>query len=338
MGKKRVVYFDILNITAALSVIFLHCNGNSFYYIDTLGWKQAMLVEAACYWAVPVFLMLSGANLMTYRSKYTTKQYFLKRFTRTVIPFIAWSLLVAVEKGINPLEIGIKEFLSKIFNCTIEGVYWFFIPLFSVYLSMPVLSLLKDNKRILWYMAGGAFVLNSVLPKLFGYMNMTYNFQLSMMTVTGMLIFPIIGYLFAITDFGKLQRAVFYILAIFGLALRYFGTWYLSARDGTLNNTFYGYTGYCSVFLACGVFIFFKYFKPFQKLADCPRACNILSIVSGCSFGIYLMHMTVYRFLERYLEEYSWEWRLLVPFLIYFVALAVTFLLKKIPLLKHIVP
>ena len=105
MERKRVVYFDLLNISATLCVIFLHCNGKSFIYDDTLAWKQAMLVEAACYWAVPVFLMLSGANLMTYRNKYTTRQYFIKRFTRTVIPFIVWSLINAVEKKINPLEI-----------------------------------------------------------------------------------------------------------------------------------------------------------------------------------------------------------------------------------------
>ncbi len=338
MKRKRVVYFDLLNITAALCVIFLHCNGSSFNYADTLGWKQAMLVEAACYWAVPIFLMLSGANLMSYRSKYTTKQYFLKRFTRTVIPFIAWSLIIAVEKKINPFEIGIRTFLGRLFCGSIENVYWFFIPLFAVYLSMPVLSLLKDNKGILWYMAGGSFLLQSMLPQVFGYLNISYNYNLSMMTTGGVLIFPIIGHLFATTDFSKFQRAIIYALAIFGLALRYFGTWYLSARDGKLNQTFYGYTGYWSVLLACGVFVFFKYFKPFQKIADSDKCCKILSTVSGCSFGVYLTHMIIYRFLQKFIVLYSWQWRLLVPFLIYFIALLITYILKKIPIVKNIVP
>lgn len=338
MARKRVVYFDILNITAAICVIFLHCNGNSFNYADTLGWKQAMFVEAACYWAVPVFLMLSGANLMSYRNKYTTKQFFIKRFTRTLIPFLIWSLIVAVEKKINPLEIGISTFVSRIFNTTIENVYWFFIPLFAIYLSMPVLSLLKDNKRILWYMAGGSFVLQSLLPYLFSYIKVSYNYSLNMLTVSGMLLFSIIGYLFANTDFNKLHRTIIYGLAIFGFALRYFGTWYLSAKDGVLNKTFYGYNGYWSVMLSCGVFVFFKYFKPFQKIADSEKACKILSTVSGCSFGVYLTHMIIFRFLQRFIVLYSWQWRLLVPFLIYIIALAITYILKKIPLVKNIVP
>lgn len=297
-----------------------------------------MLVEAGCYWAVPVFLMLSGANLMTYRNKYTTRQYFIKRFTRTVIPFIVWSLINAVEKKINPLEIGIRVFLGRLFCSSIENVYWFFIPLFAVYLSMPVLSLLKDNKRILWYMAGGSFILHSVLPQVFGYLNISYNNNLSMLTVAGMLLFPIAGYLFSVTDFNKIQRAVIYTLAILGLALRYFGTWYLSSKDGTLNQTFYGYMGYWSVILACGVFTLFKYFKPFQKLAEMPRVCKIISIVSGCSFGVYLTHMIILRALLRLIGSSCWEWRLLVPFLIYTLAVAFTLILKKMPVLKNIVP
>lgn len=338
MAKKRVVYFDILNIVAALCVIFLHCNGCSANYTDTLGWKQAMLVETVCYWAVPIFLMLSGANLFGYRSKYSTKDFFKKRFSRTVIPFIVWSLIVAVEKQINPFEIGVRTFIGKLFNCSIENVYWFFIPLFAVYLSMPVLSLLKDHKDVLWYMVGGSFLLQSFFPQIFGYLGISYNYSLNMATAGGMLIFTILGYLLATTDFSKGQRLIFYAIAVFGAALRYFGTWYLSAQDGELNRIFYSYTGYWSVFLACGVFIFFKYFKPFQKIAENEKVCKILSIVSGCSFGVYLSHMVIYRFLELYIQEYSWQWRLLVPFLIYAIALAFTYILKKIPVLKNIVP
>ena len=68
------------------------------------------------------------------------------------------------------------------------------------------------------------------------------------------------------------------------------------------------------------------------------KIVKIISKISSCSFGVYLMHMLVYRFLKRYLEEFHWEWRLLVPFAIYFIALSVTYLLKKIPFFKNIVP
>lgn len=146
-----------------------------------------MLVETVCYWAVPVFLMLSGANLMGYRDKYSTAEFFKKRFVHMVIPFVAWSLINAALKGFNLVEIGWQGAINHLFLSKFENVYWFFIPLFAVYLAMPVLSLLRENRRILWYMVGGAFLLQSTLPALFRYAGLSWNGSLSMLTMGGYL-------------------------------------------------------------------------------------------------------------------------------------------------------
>lgn len=336
--KKRVLYFDVLNILASFGVIMLHCNGIAHTYSDSLAWYQALMVEVAFYWPVPIFFMLSGATLMGYRARYTTKDFFAKRCLRTVIPFIAWTLINAVYKGINPFEIGFRTFLNQCINTSIEGVYWFFIPLFAMYLAMPVLSLLKDHRRILWYMAGGAFMLTSLLPPIFGYLKLSWNGSLAMLTAGGYLLYTLLDYLLATTDLNKKQRLLIYGLGIFGAVLRYGMTVLLSRQDGAINKTFFSYKEYYAVFLAVAVFVFFKYFKPLDKLAEHPKVAGAIKTISGCSFGIYLMHMIIYRELAKLIPAGCWEWRLLVPFLIYAIALAVTFILKKIPLLKNIVP
>lgn len=41
-------------------------------------WNTSLIVECLFYFAVPVFVMLSGANLMNYRKKYDTKTFLLK--------------------------------------------------------------------------------------------------------------------------------------------------------------------------------------------------------------------------------------------------------------------
>ena len=61
---KRVVCFDALNVLACLSVIAMHCNGAVHVFADTYVWRQSLLVDVLAYWAVPVFIMLSGATLM----------------------------------------------------------------------------------------------------------------------------------------------------------------------------------------------------------------------------------------------------------------------------------
>lgn len=338
MTKNRIVYFDVLNIFAAISVILLHCNGIAHTYSNTTAWKQALGMEVLFYWAVPIFFMLTGATLMGYREKYSTKQFFKKRLLRTALPFIIWSVINACIKRINPFEIGAKEFISRIFLSQIENVYWFFIPLFSIYLAMPILSLLKDNKKILWYMAGGAFFLTSLFPPLFDLVGVKWNFSLSMLTMGGYLLFPVLGYLLSTTEFSRKQRWGIYVLGVFGALLRYGVTFHLSTRDGIINKTFFSYTGFYSVFLACAVFVFFKHSGICKRIAENQTVAGLFSKLAGCSFGVYLIHMIILRLLGKIIPQNCWEWRLLVPFLIYIICLVIVLAVKKIPIVKWIFP
>lgn len=91
--KDRIVYFDILNILSIIAVIALHCNGivHNFSTKYSTAWATSLIVECVCYWAVPIFLMLSGANLIKYREKYDTKTFFKKRFSKVLVPFLFWA-------------------------------------------------------------------------------------------------------------------------------------------------------------------------------------------------------------------------------------------------------
>ena len=80
MKKKRILYFDILNILACFGVVCLHQNGIVHWYdIHTAPFKQSLIFEVGFFWAVPIFFMLSGATLFDYRSRYSTKEFLLRR-------------------------------------------------------------------------------------------------------------------------------------------------------------------------------------------------------------------------------------------------------------------
>ncbi len=336
--QKRVAYFDVLNIAATFGVIMLHCNGIAHTYSETLAWYQALLVEVLIYWPVPIFFMLSGATLMGYRERYSTADFFKRRVFRTAIPFVIWSVISALVKKMNPFEMGIRVFIGKIFNIGIENVYWFFIPLFCVYLAMPVISLLKDHRRVLWYMAGGTFLLSSLLPFLSDYVGLAWNRGLTMVTCGDYLMYVVLGYLLSTQELSKNRRVIIYALGTFGAALRYVMTVLLSRRDGVINKEFFSYKAYYAVFLAVAVFVWFKNSRIIEKLQQYPRVTAVIKTVSGCSFGIYLSHMIIYRSLSRIWPTGCWEWRLLAPFAIYAIGLFGVFVLKKIPVLKNIVP
>lgn len=337
--KKRVVYFDFLNIAAAFCVVALHCNGMVHYYSDGWGWKQALLVEVFGYWPVPVFLMLSGATLMGYRERYTTTEFFKKRFLRTAIPFVIWSLINGVVNKVDFASLGVRGVINNIIGCVFENVYWFFPVLFSVYFALPVISLLKDNRKILWYMVGGAFALCSLFPLVFMWLGLWWNDSLQMIVVGGYLIFPILGYLLSTQDFKKPYRIILYIAAFGCAVFRYVMVLKLSQAEGATNRTYFDYLAFYSVILAAGVFVFAKNSRIIDKIGQKDKLVKIVKTVSGCSFGVYLIHMILLNnVLVKIFPRDCLEWRTIGTVLVYLLAVAIVFVIKKIPIVKKIVP
>ncbi|OUN71759.1 hypothetical protein B5G11_02210 [Drancourtella sp. An57] len=340
--KKRLLYIDILNILACLCVIFMHCNGIAHQYSDTAAWRQSMVIETIAYWAVPVYFMISGATLLDYRDKYLTRVFFKKRFLKTGIPFAAWTLIsLAYKIQFQQMEFepGLSSIVSLFTNTTAENVYWFFIPLFMVYLSMPVLSLLKDYKHILLYMAGLAFLVYSVYPVCCIVFQIPMNGSIQIPVAGGYILYVILGYLLATTDMTRKTRILFYILGLAGAGIRFGSTILGSSESAGLDQTFWGYMKFPAVFLAVGVFVAAKY-GPWDKLENTPKILRIVTTLAGTGFGVYLMHMIVFRILQDAtgLSMESGWWRLVMPFVIYGICVVLVLILKKIPVLKYIVP
>lgn len=96
--EKRIIFIDYLNVASCIAVIALHCNGCFWSFSHAAYWKSAVFIECLFYWAVPCFFMITGATLIDYRKKYNTEIYFKKRFQRTVIPFLFWSIVWLIGK------------------------------------------------------------------------------------------------------------------------------------------------------------------------------------------------------------------------------------------------
>lgn len=174
MSRERVYYFDALNILACFGVVWLHCSGDAFTFRLDKYWLMSLTIQVVAHWAVPVFFMLTGANLMNYRKRCSTKGYLKRRFTRVVLPFLFWSTFYFVWKCcIDGVEYaGIRDFIGLYLNNGAVNIFWFFYPLFAIYLSMPVLSVLTDEqyKKQLYYLTGLAVIFNAFMPLLPGFL------------------------------------------------------------------------------------------------------------------------------------------------------------------------
>lgn len=345
MKRERTLYVYILNILACFGVVCIHQNqviyGYDTYTIETF--YQALIFEVGFYWAVPVFFMLSGATLLSYRSRYSTKVFFIRRAKRVFIPFLFFSIVMLIWHCANGTfvieDYSFSNLVTIILFSRHEGIYWFFLPMLATYLCIPVLSVLKDQKRILWYMFLVGFLTRSCFPLLFYALGSSWNGSADFPMTGGCLLFTILGYLLSTTNFSKTQRVGIYVLAIFSALLRYFGTIILSSEAGALDHLFFDYLQFHSVFLASGVFVFFKQVK-WKRIFSTPPQVEVLKEISSCSFGIYLIHTVV-----QYYEKLWINWtdacliyRTLGCFITYGVALAIIFIAKKIPLLRKLIP
>lgn len=344
--SKRVLYYDILNILAIFAVIALHCNGvvHKYNASNQRAWATSLIVEVLFYWAVPIFVMLTGATLMKYRDKYDTKTFFKKRVLKVLVPFLFWAVIMFIWKyqtaQLKINEFTIRNILNMFFANKEESTYYFMFVILGVYLTMPFLSVLADDKyrNVCWYTVIAFFITKSLIPVILSVFKISYNNDLSIQLGT-YIIFPLLGYLLSTQNLTKKQRIVIYILGFLSACFRYGLTYYWTVSSGKLDNTIKGYQTFHSVLLACAVFVFIKQID-FTKILRSDRIRKILADIAGCSFGIYLIHKIIMHYEIKLFDinVYSWQWRVFGIFTTYFVCLGIVFILKKIPFVKKVLP
>lgn len=345
--KERLIYLDILNILAIIAVIAMHCNGIVHGNPMIKAWNTSLAIECLAYFAVPVFFMISGANLMKYRERYTTKEFYLKRMTKVLVPFIFWAIVMFLWKifVIHSIKIESVNSLVKLINAffsnTEEPTYYFMFEILGIYLIMPLLSLLtkKEYHKTLWLIVATYFIFNATIPNLLTLVGIRWNSSFGV-PIGGYVMYAIIGYLLSETCITKKQKNIIYIGAILGLCYRYVTTFVLSKNAMRVIKTTWGYTSWHCILLSMAVFIFVKDLKILDKIKDNDKIKNIIAKIAGCSFGVYLIHIIIkYYYVAIFnINVLSWHFRTLGIIAIYVISLAIVMILKKVPIIKKILP
>jgi membrane-bound acyltransferase YfiQ involved in biofilm formation len=152
------------------------------------------------------------------------------------------------------------------------------------------------------------------------------------------LLFVVIGYLLSHYEVSRPLRFLFYALAVAGALLRTIGTYVLSIAAGEIVRTFWGYTGFAGVLQAVGVFVFLRYAG--TALMKSRAVEKFINMMRGYTFPIYLLH---WMFLQILLIFVKWEprsitYRVLSPLIVIPMCILCTWLIRKIPGAKKILP
>ena len=326
-----------MNILACIGVVALHHNGYVHGFDGgSIAWVQSLVVECLFYCSVPVFMMLSGANLLGYRERYGTAEFLKKRFLRTVVPWLFWSAVFLFWKlSNNTLQMEAvtwRTCADAILNSKVIPSYWFFPALFTCYLAIPVLSMVRNNRKLLWYIAGINFLYFSCKPVAETWLHLRWSIDAPLGGT--LLIFVVLGYLLATEPPERKTRVILYILGAAGVLFRFFYTWYWSVQTGVTDVSIKGYQIFHSVLFSCAVFV-----------AGCRIPWNRIlpkwlqkqiPDMAACSFGIYLIHRTVMEYESQWLGlgNNRWSWRTLCVPLTYLVCLGIIKLIRRIPGLR----
>ena len=345
MKGQRVLYFDVLNVVSCFSVVCLHSNGYVHEYVKDGYWWLRVLIEVLCFFAVPVFFMLTGATLMEYRKKYSTKIYLEKRLQKAFLPFLFWSvifllfhLIISIRSGNDPLS------LKDVFEALVTGKipytnYWFFIPLFLLYAFLPFLSRIveKVNAKSLLSLCAMLFLFQFLIPTIYQLIGIDASYNLP---IGGFFVYARLGYYLSQTPWEENNR-VFYIvcvLAIIFLIIRYCLIYF----PGEKMPIAFSYFGMYALFPSIALFMMIKKSFSYREQHDYDGGNKFLymnwSFLAKKSYGVFLIHTFIISNLLRFIELKSVFFIPISIVCAYFGSVLIVHLMHSNRLMKYMVP
>ena len=168
--KKRESWLDALRITSAFLVIVNHTNSGVFQASspEYATWWLSVAWYYLCKIAVPVFVMVSGAVLLP---RQDSLRKCLGRFGRILAALLMFSygyyLWDAwVYWGLWPRMIDFGAFFEKVWTQQITDGFWYLYFYMGLMLMLPLLQRMAAamKERELTYLVGLCFLLGAVWP------------------------------------------------------------------------------------------------------------------------------------------------------------------------------
>lgn len=143
---KRVIFFDLLRCVAAVAVIAIHVLAPYRFELGEIPfehWVTAVSVNGLTRWAVPVFILISGALLLSDSRPFELSYYVRRRLGKVLIPFLVWSVFYAWLSGWSATGFDGQTAWEVLQHSPQHetyyhlGFFYYFIPL---YLLVPLLQ------------------------------------------------------------------------------------------------------------------------------------------------------------------------------------------------------
>lgn len=290
-NKDRLIGLDLLKIVSAFMIILIHSSANIYnnHAVGTSVWFSGVILNTIPRFAVPTFLMISGALLLKNNMKPRNA---LRKALYAGVALVVWSISYILAKKILWNEGNIiYDILSIPFKIGPSGHLWYGYLIVWIYIFLPVLKSLYDamNEKLrLYFVLFGLFV-PGVLDGV-----------ISCFSIDGVIlerptfIYIHLGYI-AIIFLGRTiyenrnKIGVFtaILFSVVGFAITTIVSVEISKKNGTSVHTFFFETQISNVMYATGVMLLFSKIK--LKNSNGLIRNGIIRL-SKLSLGIYFSH------------------------------------------------
>ena len=344
--SKLLENISFAKIIAVFSVVILHTNGafwNFNYNLYKTYWLSANRIESIFYFGVPIFVLCIGATLLDFNEKYGLIKYFYRRITKVVIPMISWNIILYLYR-VYILKTFKKEKLTfvNIWNIYYGHKVYFIFESFHIfllgYMIIPLLAYVQKSEKVKIY--SYCFITLLITQTICPYLIKLFEPRLKWIYYinVGYIIYIFAGYIIQNYKFKKIWKIIIYFLGICSLLVHMIGTKILTLKYRKINLLHKGYLNLPCIIYSCAAFLFIKeYTYLLFKIIDRKKINKIGSL----TIGPFFMHLPIIDTCKKYYKSINYfglQFRLFGGFLICLFCLIITFYLKKIPIIKYLVP
>jgi surface polysaccharide O-acyltransferase-like enzyme len=294
LKNDQCLWVHYVKAAAIGMVVVLHVAAPYLYQLGEISqseWNIANIYDSFVRPCVPLFFMASGFLLL--RKSESVSVFFAKRINRVLWPLVFWSVIYVFWKvyyqGSQYSDFG--NFGKFIFT-PVSYHLWYLYAIIGCYMFLPLLRVVvaSGNDGVLVYYCALWFLSMTVSPLVEKYFGVKWQFDFSY--VSGYIGYFVLGYLLGNKDYKAYHAVVAALSMLICFSIIAYMTSYLTSNnDGVFVGDFYSYLSPLVVVASVSWFVGIKFLSSIYVLESAKSIRRLVSSVSECSFGIYLIHV-----------------------------------------------
>lgn len=297
MTDQRDFRLDLLRILSVFAVVWLHVAAGVAQNPDwqSADWWTGNVADALSRWCVPVFVMISGALLLSHPSERDPMGFYKRRLARLLVPIVFWTAFYLLFRAYTDSRFTAAEALRSVIAGTPYYHLWFLYMIAGLYAVTPFLRQIvaASPPAMLAAFIAGCFILGS-----------SESLRLHLVGEAAAWTFlptflPYIGYFvcgyYLHTHARQTSRLPLVALALAGAAIIALGTAALQPYIGARAwGVMHAYQGVFTILMSVSVFLW-----GLNLRLDSPLLRSVVAQLSSLTFGIFLVHLAWFHFLVR---------------------------------------